>query len=139
MMEDKLGDHMFDFARQFVEADHIVIGAPYWDLQFPAVLKIYLERISIPDLTYVYDETGIPKGKSKIEGGVYVMTAGGFTTGMNFGYDYVNGLFEHLFVLPKLSLVKAEGIDIAGANAYTILNEAKKDARCKAKAAAATH
>ena len=30
-----------EYARQFAEADIIVIGAPFWDLSFPAVLKIY--------------------------------------------------------------------------------------------------
>ncbi len=37
-------DPMFDLARQFMDADHIVIGAPYWDLEFPSLLKIYFER-----------------------------------------------------------------------------------------------
>ena len=32
---------MFDSARQFAQADKIVIAAPYWDLSFPAVLKQY--------------------------------------------------------------------------------------------------
>ena len=32
-------DSMFDLARQFSEADTIVIAAPFWDLSFPAALK----------------------------------------------------------------------------------------------------
>ena len=39
-------DPMFDLARQFTEAETIVIAAPYWDLSFPAMLKQYLEKIS---------------------------------------------------------------------------------------------
>ena len=34
-------DAMFDLARQFQQADEIVIAAPYWDLSFPAILKLY--------------------------------------------------------------------------------------------------
>ena len=30
-------DAMFDLARQFQQADEIVIAAPYWDLSFPAL------------------------------------------------------------------------------------------------------
>ena len=31
-------DHVFDMARQFAEADAIVVAAPYWDMSFPALL-----------------------------------------------------------------------------------------------------
>ena len=47
-------DPMFDLAKQFMDADHIVIGAPYWDLEFPSLLKIYFERVSVSELTYVF-------------------------------------------------------------------------------------
>ena len=35
-------DPMFDYAKQFSNADRIVIGAPYWDLSLPAAFKIYI-------------------------------------------------------------------------------------------------
>ena len=38
---------MFDLASQFQQADEIVIAAPYWDLSFPAILKLYLENIYV--------------------------------------------------------------------------------------------
>lgn len=41
------GDSMFDLAKQFAAADEIVIGAPYWDLSFPAVLKVYIEHVTV--------------------------------------------------------------------------------------------
>ena len=30
---------MFNLAKQFAEADRILIAAPYWDLSFPAILS----------------------------------------------------------------------------------------------------
>ena len=45
----KAGDADNDFfrmARQFACADTVVISAPYWDLLFPAVLRIYLVNIT---------------------------------------------------------------------------------------------
>ena len=45
-----IGDYqnpMFSFARQFSEAEAIVIAAPFWDLSFPSMLKQYLEQIRI--------------------------------------------------------------------------------------------
>ena len=35
-------DPVFDYAKQFSEADIIVIAAPFWDLSFPAELKVYI-------------------------------------------------------------------------------------------------
>ena len=40
----KSDDEFFSLARQFASADTIVIAAPYWDLMFPSVLKVYLEN-----------------------------------------------------------------------------------------------
>ena len=40
-------DSMFDEAKTFALADAVVIAAPYWDLMFPAALKVYLENITV--------------------------------------------------------------------------------------------
>ena len=47
-------DPMFYYARQFAEADEIVIAAPFWDLSFPALLKTYIERITVSGITFQY-------------------------------------------------------------------------------------
>ena len=44
LQRGEYGDPMFALARQFAEAEKIVIAAPYWDLSFPATLKQYLEQ-----------------------------------------------------------------------------------------------
>jgi FMN-dependent NADH-azoreductase len=36
----KYNHEIFDYAKQFVEADMILIAAPYWDLSFPEILKL---------------------------------------------------------------------------------------------------
>ena len=36
----------FRYARQFAQAENIIIAAPFWDLGVPALLKIYLEAIT---------------------------------------------------------------------------------------------
>lgn len=33
---------IFKYAKRFANADEIVIAAPYWDLSFPSIVKIYL-------------------------------------------------------------------------------------------------
>ena len=47
---ENMNDPIFDHARQFANADEIVIAAPFWDLSFPAILKAYMERISYDGL-----------------------------------------------------------------------------------------
>ena len=39
------GDSFFKYAKQLAEADTIVMAAPYWDLSFPALVKLYFEAI----------------------------------------------------------------------------------------------
>ena len=42
----------FECAKQFSEADIIVVAAPFWDLSFPAVLKLYFENITVSGITF---------------------------------------------------------------------------------------
>ena len=120
-------DPMFDLAKQFMEADHIVIGAPYWDLEFPALLKIYFERVSVPELTYVF-RGDHAEANTKAERAVYITTAGGYTIGKNYGYEYAQGLFSFLFGIHRMDLIKAEGMDIEGMDTEAILKQAMAEA-----------
>ena len=58
-------DPIFALSRQFVEAEDIVIGAPYWDLSFPSALKIYLEYVSVCDLAFHYTETRAARASAR--------------------------------------------------------------------------
>lgn len=49
LSSNKKEDSFFRFARQFSEADTIVIAAPYWDLSYPSELKVYRECDSTRD------------------------------------------------------------------------------------------
>ena len=60
--ETDFTDPMFDLARQFAEAETIVIASPYWDLSFPASLKQYLELVNVVGISFRYTEEGIPVG-----------------------------------------------------------------------------
>ena len=45
---------VYALARQFREADAVVVAAPFWDLSYPAALRTYIEYISAVGLTYHY-------------------------------------------------------------------------------------
>ena len=58
-------DPSFRFARQFREADEIIMAVPYWDLSFPAILKCYIESICVNGLTFIYNQKGLPQGAAR--------------------------------------------------------------------------
>ena len=70
-------DQIFDMARQFAEADAVVVAAPYWDMSYPAALKTYIEHISAVGLTYHYEMDGV-HGDCKAEHLVYLTSGGDF-------------------------------------------------------------
>lgn len=121
-------DDFLKLARQFASADIIVIAAPYWDLLFPAVLRIYLENITVCGITFRYSEKGIPFGLCKAEKLYYITTSGGFINENNFGFDYVKALATTLFGIEAVQSFSAEGLDIEGADIGQILQQAKENA-----------
>ena len=70
-------DSMFDYANAMAQADMIVIAAPYWDMSFPASLKIFLEAASVVGITFAYAEDGTPVGLCQAQDMYYVTTSGG--------------------------------------------------------------
>ena len=131
----KKGEYMhpvFRWARQFAQADVIVIAAPYWDLMFPAKVRAYLEQITVSGITFRYDTNGIPQGLCKASRLIYVTTAGGPIV-YDFGFEYVKTLGHVFFGIEDVRLVKAEGLDIRGADAEQIMELAKNNMRCDAE------
>ena len=126
-------DNSFRFAKQFRDADEIIIAAPYWDLSFPAVLKCYIESICVNGLTFYYTETGEPKGLCRAKRLIYITTAGGFIPENNYGYNYMKQLCMDYFGIKNTICVKAEGLDIYGANIPEILASAELDLKIKLK------
>ena len=106
-------DPMFCWAKQFREAEEIVIAAPYWDLSFPASLKVYLENVYVTGLVSEYTQEGLPHGLCRAKKLWYVTTAGGPYLA-DFSYDYIRTLATQFFGIPETELVKAEMLDVWG-------------------------
>ena len=118
-------DPIFHAAKQFAAADTIVIAAPYWDLMFPAVLKTYLENITVSGITFRYSEQGRPQSLCKAKALYYITTSGGFIGENDFGFSYVKALAKNFFEINEIQRYTAEGLDIFGADVETILQKAK--------------
>ena len=52
LAEHALDHPLFAPARQFALADAVLVAAPFWDLSFPSVLRVYLERLCVTGLTF---------------------------------------------------------------------------------------
>ena len=124
LSEEAYEDPMFDLARQFAEAECIVIAAPYWDLSFPASLKQYFEQVNAVGITFRYTEEGIPVGLCRAKTIFYVSTAGGHYVPEDFGFGYVKALAEGFYGIRDVRLIRAAGLDIYGADVDEIMKEA---------------
>lgn len=124
-LHDYSGDE-FRYAKQFKDADIIVIAAPFWDLSFPSVVKIYFENITVSGITFEYSKEGIPVGKCNAKKLYYITTSGGYIGKNNFGFDYVKALAKNFFGIGYVGFFSAEGLDIFGADVQSIMNEAKE-------------
>lgn len=117
----KLDDEMFDFAREFAQADEIVISAPFWDLSFPSLLKIYMENVSVSGITFRYDN-GRPVGLCKAKSLTYVTTSGGKIF-EDFGYSYVKSLATNFYGIKDVVSYRVENTDVKCLNCEEVLNE----------------
>ena len=114
----------FDLARQFSEAETIVIAAPYWDLSFPATLKQYMETVNVVKITFKYSDDGVPIGLCRAKRLFYVTTAGGFFVPEDYGFGYVKALAQNYYGIQDVRKIDAVGLDIKGADVNAIMTAA---------------
>ncbi len=113
---------MLQYAKQFAQADEIVIAAPFWDLSFPSILKIYLEQITVAGITFEY-RAGCPTGLCRAKRLIYVTTAGGEIF-CDFGYAYIKALANNLFGIQDTIAYRATILDVHGISADELLQKA---------------
>lgn len=124
-------DPIFKWANQFLEADKIVIGAPFWDMGFPSLLKIYIENIFVGGLTFKGTEKGLV-GLGKAREVLYIQTAGGSIDAADSATAYLRTVFTTLGA-EKLERIAADGIDVVGCDFDGIMGEATEKLKEKAK------
>ena len=101
-------------ARTIAEADRIVVAAPFWDMSFPAVVKVFFEHTSLYDVTFM-DNGRTCVGKCKCEKVMYITTRGmNIPTGdaREQGSSYLHALSE-LWDLGTVLTVAAWNMDYA--------------------------
>lgn len=114
----------FDLAHQFASADEIIIAAPFWDLSFPALLKIYIENISVDSITFQSSNEGL-KGLCKGKHLIFLTTRGGFYTQhpQEQAFPYLTSLTQ-FFEIEEFIGIAADGMDVEGFDATASLQSA---------------
>ena len=120
---EKFDDPMLRYARQFREADIIVMAAPYYDLSFPSALKNYLEAVCCVGLTFYYDENEVAQTHTKARKLYYVSTGGGELK-KQFGFEYIKALVAEFFHIHDVEGFFAEKLDLLGNDPEAIMKDA---------------
>ena len=115
----------FRYAHQFQQADRIVIAAPFWDLSFPALLKIYIENLCVQGITFDCDETNGTYGVCRAEKMLFLTTRGGALEGspMDNGTKYLSDMTK-FFGIREFSYIAADGLDLGKEPAEAIVGRA---------------
>jgi FMN-dependent NADH-azoreductase len=118
----------FRYAHQFSLADRVIVAAPFWDLSFPALLKLYIENITVDGITFGVDERG-SHGLCKAERLLFLTTRGGdySHSKLEMGARYLEALCE-FWGIPRFDVVSADGLDLGREEVKTILDRAIEDA-----------
>lgn len=130
-------DHpILKYAYQFHEADKYIIADPLWNLSIPAILKAYIDYISVTGITFCYTANG-PMGLCSGKA-MHITTRGGYysqepMSHFEMGDRYLRTILGFLGV-GEYSTIAAEGLDVIGNDVDAIIQKAMKEAQEAAKA-----
>ena len=124
----ELGHPRFRYAHQFAQAEEIVVAAPFWDLSFPALLKVYIEQVSVDGITFRSAHGGL-QGLCKAQHLVYLTTRGGVYTGdpMEMGSRYMDAMHS-FFGIKDYICIAADAMDTSSYDGKALLRQAKEEA-----------
>lgn len=135
LLEEGDRDHpRFRYSHQFRQADRIVIAAPFWDLSFPALLKVYIENLCVQGITFDCDETNGTYGVCRAEKMLFLTTRGGALEGspMDNGTKYLRDMAK-FFGIREFLYLAADGLDLGLEPAEEIVKRAVTRAKELAK------
>ena len=124
----------FRFAHEIAEADLVILAAPFWDLSFPALLKVYIENVSVEGITFRSTEQGL-RGLCRGKHLVFLTTRGGiYEPGSDWeqAVPYLKAI-QRFFGFGDFRYVAADGLDIQGYDGEAALQKAMDEARALAK------
>jgi len=97
--------------QQFLDADVVVIGAPFYNFSIPSTLKAWIDRVAVAGRTFRYTEAG-PEGMAVGKKVVIVSGRGGQygdASPADFQEAYLRQVFGFIGVT-DVEIVRAEGV-----------------------------
>ena len=126
--EESRNNPILKYAYQFAEADKYVIASPMWNLSIPAILKAYIDYVSVTGITFKYTAEG-PVGLLKDKKAVHIVSRGG---------EYANAPYEMgdrylrtilgFFGISEIETIAVENVDVIGVNVQEKVEEGIKKA-----------
>ena len=126
-------DHpVLKYAYQFVEADKYVFAEPLWNLGIPAILKAYIDYISVTGITFTYTAEG-PKGLCSNKKAINITSRGGmysdgYMATLEMGDKYLRTILGFLGIC-DFTTIAAEKLDVIGTDVEDVLNKAIQQAQ----------
>lgn len=123
-------DHpILKYAFEFLEADKYVIAEPLWNLSIPAILKAYIDYITVTGITFKYTASG-PVGLCAGKKAINIVSRGGDYTiepfsSFEMGDRYLRIIFGFLGIT-DFTTISADGLDIIGNDVDAIVEKAIK-------------
>ncbi len=114
--EESRNNPILKYAYQFAEADKYVISAPMWNLSIPAILKAYIDYVSVTGITFKYTAEG-PVGLLKDKKAVHIVSRGGEygDAPYEMGDRYLRTILG-FFGIQDIKTIAVESLDVVGAD-----------------------
>lgn len=119
----------FRYAHQIAAADAVVMAAPFWDLSFPALLKVYIENVTVDGITFESTAQGL-KGLCRGTDLVFLTTRGGIY-GENNDWEQAIpylGAIKKFYGFDRFHAIAADGMDVQGFDGAGELKKAMEKA-----------
>ena len=121
------------YAYQFAEADKYIIAAPMWNLSFPAILKAYIDYVSVSGITFKYTAEG-PVGLLNNKKAVHIVSRGGGydNSPYEMGDRYLRTILG-FFGIKDIETIDIDNLDVIGVNVKEKVKEGIEKAISLAK------
>ena len=131
--EESRNNPKLKYAYEFAEADKYIIAAPMWNLSIPAILKAYIDYVSVTGITFKYTAEG-PVGLLNNKKAIHIVSRGGEygNSPYEMGDRYMRTILG-FFGIEDIETLAIENLDVIGVNVEEKVAEAIDKATILAK------
>ena len=131
--EESKNNSILKYAYEFAAADKYIIAAPMWNLSFPAILKAYIDYVSVSGITFKYTAEG-SVGLLNNKKAVHIVSRGGAydNSPYEMGDRYLRTILG-FFGIKDIETIAIDNLDVMGVNVKEKVEEGIEKAISLAK------